>query len=100
MFSRIDSTMDKTIYNGPERLVKNTMELEDFSVELPAGLHHAELTVRNVGLGEYEDAFQESVEMKLPLLNLQVFPNKSLHVKLSINRGKLRMGKPRFERVE
>jgi hypothetical protein len=97
----VDSTMDKTIYNGPERVYKNTAELEDFEVELPAGLHHLELVVRNTGYEEYADAFDgDPLQMTLPLDNIQVVADRSVRIKVGISRGLLRMGEPHFHREE
>lgn len=99
VYASIDSTMDKTIYQGPTRLYKNTIEFEDFDVDVPAGFHHAALLVRNVGLDDYKDAFDgDPLDMRLNLDNIQVSADKTLRVRVGIKRGKLRMGKPQLER--
>jgi hypothetical protein len=101
VYSTIDSTMDKTIYNGPVRVYKNTIELEDFHVDVPAGFHHAALVVRNVGFDEYKDDFDGGpLDVRLNLDNMQVAAGKTVRVRVGIDRGKLRMGKPSFKREE
>jgi hypothetical protein len=101
VYSRMDTTMDKTIYNGPERRYKNTIELEDFSVRVAAGLHHAVLIVRNVGIDDYPDAFDgDPLDVALPLDNLRVDADRTYRVRVGIERGRFRMGKPTLYRLE
>lgn len=101
VYTAIDSTMDKTIYNGPVRTYKNSIELEDFAVEVTPGFHHAALLVRNVGGEDYAKAFEgDPLDVRLPLDNLQIAPERTLRVIVGIDRGRLRMGKPRFYREE
>jgi hypothetical protein len=101
VYTAVDSTMDKTIYNGPERVYKNDAELEDFEVELPAGMHHIAVVVRNRGGGDHDDWFDgEPLELMLPLDNTTITAGKTYRVKVGISRGRLRMGAPSFERIE
>jgi hypothetical protein len=101
VYSRRDTTMDKTIYNGPERQYKNDIKLEDFDVEMPAGFHHARLLIRNVGLDEFGEAFDpEPLDLLLNLDNLEIPAGKTVRVKVGITRGRLRMSKPSLFRAE
>jgi hypothetical protein len=101
VYTAVDSTMDKTIYNGPERSYKNAIELEDFEVEVPAGMHHVSLVVRNRGGNDHADWFEDDpLDLVLPLDNTTITAGKTFRVKVGISRGRLRMGTPRFERVE
>jgi hypothetical protein len=101
VYSRVDSTMDKTIYQGPVRVLKNTIKLADFSVQVPAGMHHAVLVVRNVGIDDYEEAFDgDPLDVTLPLENIQVGADRVGKVRVGIERGRFRTGKPTFYREE
>jgi len=101
VYTRRDTTMDKTIYNGPERVYKNDTKLEDFEVAIAPGFHHAQLIIRNVGADDYSESFDpEPLDMLLNLDNLDVPAGKTVRVKVGISRGKLRMSKPRLFRAE
>jgi hypothetical protein len=47
VYSEADTSMDKTIHKGHTTVLKNTIELADFGVDVADGLHHAKLVVRN-----------------------------------------------------
>jgi hypothetical protein len=100
-YSWRDTTMDKTIYNGPERVYKNDVKLEDFDVELPAGFHHAQLVIRSVGFDEFAGSFDsEPLDLVLNLDNVEVPAGKTVRVKVGVSRGRLRMSTPRLYRAE
>jgi hypothetical protein len=101
VYTQRDTTMDKVIYNGPERLYKNEIELEDFEVDVPAGPHHARIVVTNVGADDYAAAFDtEPLNMVLNLDNMEVPADRNVRVRVGIKRGKLRLGKPKLVRLD
>lgn len=101
IFAHIDSTVDKTINKGHDKHYKNNFEIKEMTVELPAGLHHCVVTVCNKGLGVRDDDFKSGpLDMILNLDNVQIFPDRTTSVTVGIKKGKLRLGKPRFYRVQ
>lgn len=101
VYTQRDTTMDKVIYKGPERLYKNDIELEDFEVAVPAGPHHARIVVTNVGAEEYAGAFDsEPLDLVLNLDNMNVPADRNVRVRVGIKRGKLRLGKPTLVRLD
>ena len=100
-FSYVDSTMDKTIYEGPDRKYKNVIEIKDIYVELSVGLHQLTLVVRNVGLEDYSDRFDGGpVNMEFVIGDVKVVADRENRVHIGMSRGKLRTKKPKFYRVE
>jgi len=101
VYTQRDTTMDKVIYNGPERLYRNDIELEDFEVDVPAGPHHARIVVTNLGADDYAGSFDsEPLDLFLNLDNMMVPANRNVRVKVGITRGKLRLGKPKLVRLD
>lgn len=100
-FTEVDTTTDKKIYHGHETQLKNEIELADFKVQVPAGIRHCKLIVRNRGVNEYRDAFDpEPLNMVLAFDNLEVRPGEISRLDVGITRGKMKMGKARFYRIE
>jgi len=101
VYTQRDTTMDKVIYNGPERLYKNDIELEDFEVEVPAGAHHARIVVTNLGAEDYAAAFDtEPLDLVLNLDNMEVPADRHIRIRVGIKRGKLRLGQPKLVRLD
>jgi hypothetical protein len=100
-YADTDTTTDKRIYHGHVTQLKNDIKLADFKVTAPSGIRHAQLIVRSRGADEYRDAFDgEPLNMVLAFDNLDVRAGQVTRLDVGITRGKLRMGKARFFRVE
>jgi len=96
-----DTTMDKTIYKGPDRHYKNDVMLEDIYVRVPTGVHALALVVYNRGELEYQDRFDgKPLHMEYTIGDVRVDANSERRVTMGISRGKLSMGKPRFQKLE
>lgn len=97
VFSRVDSTMDKTVFKGRDKIFKNSVELEDMNATLEAGVYNFVLAVRNRGSETIDFDFDDGpLEMELNLDNVQIHPGRSTRITVGINKGRLRLGKPRF----
>jgi len=97
VFSYVDSLMDKTIYNGPERVYKNTIEAADFDVPLPAGTYNCIVVVESRGRDEFKDRFEgEPLHMSIAFDNVRIDPGRTTRHRIGIKKGKFRMGKPKF----
>jgi hypothetical protein len=100
-YADTDTVMDKPIYKGHTTEMKNDVELKDFSVKVPAGLHHCQLVVRNRGVDEYRDEFQPGpLNLILPFDNVDVTAGQIMRLSVGIQRGKLRLGQPKLYRIE
>jgi len=96
-----DTTMDKTIYKGPDRIYKNTIELQDIRVLVEAGVHAVSLVVFSQGEQEYADRFDSKpLHLEYAIGDLRVDANSERRVNMGISKGKLSMGKPRFQKLE
>ena len=96
-----DTTMDKTIYKGPDRIYKNSIELQDIRVRVPAGVHAVSLIVFNLGEEEYAKRFDgKPLHLEYAIGDLRVDPSSERRVNMGISKGKLSMGKPRFQKLE
>jgi len=96
-----DTTMDKRIYKGHTTVLKNNVNMSDFRVEVPSGMHHAKLIVRNADPNTFADDFDpEPLNLVLGLENLDVRNGEVVRLDVGITKGKLKMGRPRLYRVE
>jgi len=101
VFTYIDSVMEKTIYKGPERQYKNTIEFEDMLVPLQEGPHHVVLVVKNYGLDEYGEMFDGNpINIQYADEDVQVYAGRASLVHLGLDRGKLRTKTARFKRLQ
>jgi hypothetical protein len=97
LFSRVDTTMDKTVYKGHERLYKNSVELEDFQVGVPAGVHRCVLVVRNRGADTHAEVFDDDpLDLRLVFDAVNVVDGLTIPLKVGIDKGFLRLGEPRL----
>jgi hypothetical protein len=97
VYTRVDTTMDKTVYKGHERLYKNTVRLEDMQVTLPAGSHRCEIVIRNRGAQSHENLFDEGpLDLHLVIDMISVTKGLSTTVNTAIKKGFLRSGSPRL----
>jgi hypothetical protein len=89
--------MDKTINKGHTTELKNNIELTDFGVDVPSGLHHAKLVVRNRDVVTYrKDFVPEPLDMVVPFDNLEIRPGEVYRLDVGISKGKLKMGSARL----
>jgi hypothetical protein len=99
-YSAVDSTTDKTIYKGHEKQLKNTAELADFSVQVPAGVHRCSIVLRNRDPDTFRDDFEPSpLGAVLEFGELTVSPGGIARVDVRIDKGLLRMSSPRLYRA-
>lgn len=97
----IDSSMDKTIYKGQTRVIKNSMVLPDIEAVVPSGVHQVVLVVRNYGAIDYAEKFDdEPLYMEIHFDNLGIGGGETTRAHVGITRGKLRMGRARFYHVK
>lgn len=96
-YSHADTTMDKTINKGHTTELKNEIELTDFGVDVPSGLHHAKLIVHNRDVVTYrKDFVPEPLDMVVPFDNLEIRPGEVYRLDVGISKGKLKMGSARL----
>ncbi len=101
LYSAIDSTMDKTIYKGQIKELKNDAELEDFTVEAPAGTHQCELVVRNQDPDTFRDDFEpQPLSTALVLDSFEIRAGGAVRIDVGIDKGAVRLGRPKLYRVE
>lgn len=101
VYSFVDSTMDKQINQGHTTVVKNDIELADFGVEVPAGLHHAKLVVRNADGVTFRKAFDPApLDLVVAFDNVEIRPGEIYRMDVGISKGKLKMGQPRLVRLQ
>lgn len=97
VFSRVDTTMDKTVYKGHERLYKNNVELEDIEVPVKAGVHRCALIIRNRGVETHTDLFDEGpLDLMLVVDTINFTAGQSTPLKVGIKKGFLKLGSPRL----
>jgi hypothetical protein len=91
-YTAVDTTTDKRIYHGHTTVMKNDVELGDFGVDVPSGLHHARLVVRNAGVVTHRSCFDpETLDKVLAVDNLELAPGEIYRVHVEISKGKLKV---------
>jgi len=96
----VDSVMDKTIYKGPDRILKNDVELVDMFARVPAGSHQCAVLVRNYGADTYRERFDgEPLHVEFTA-DVQVYDGRETRLHLGLDRGRFRTKLPRLYRVE
>jgi hypothetical protein len=96
----VDSVMDKTIYKGPDRILKNDVELVDLLALVPAGPHQCAVLVRNYGADTYRERFDGNPLHVEFTVDVQVYGGRETRLHLGLDRGRFRTKSPRFYRVE
>lgn len=100
-FAYVDSTIDKTIYQGPVRAYRNHIDLEDVDVSVPAGRHRVTLVVRNRGARRWRSAFQpRPIEIEIGLGEIDFRPGRAARFHVGIRRSRLGRKPPEFYVVE
>jgi hypothetical protein len=101
VYSVADTTMDKQINQGHTTVMKNSIELTDFGVDVPSGLHHAKLVVRNAETTKFRADFDpQPLELVLAYDNLDIRPGEIYRMDVGISKGKLKMGQARLVRQQ
>lgn len=99
--SAVDSTMDKTIYKGHITQLRNDAALEDFIVEVPAGIHQCEVIIRNFDEETFREDFDpEPLHAALVLDQFEVRAGSGGRIEVGIDRGKMKLGRTKLYRVE
>ena len=99
--SETDTTMDKKIYKGHTTVFKNDIELKDFWADVPAGLHHAKIVVRNADAMTFRNDFDpEPLDLVVAFDNLDIRAGEIVRLDVGIKRGKLHTGRPKLYRVQ
>ena len=101
VYTVADTTMDKQINQGHTTVMKNSILLTDFGVDVPSGMHHAKLVIRNAdGTTFRKDFDPEPLEMVVAFDNLEIRPGEIYRMDVGISKGKLKMGQPRLVRLQ
>ncbi len=101
VFCRVDSTTDKTIYKGHARQYKNDAELNDIEVPLASGVYRCFLAAASRGADWKGVEFEAyPLDLSLAVDNLQIFPGRTTRVEIGIKKGRFRLGKPEFYRIQ
>lgn len=91
----IDSTTDKVYREGPDTILKNSMRLPDFRVELSAGPHSCLILIKNLGASDYKNQFEFSpLDLSLNVENVVIYPKRITTIEIGKKRGTLRLGMP------
>jgi hypothetical protein len=100
-YTAADTTTDKTIYNGHERVLKNDVKLEDFTVEVPSGVRQCSLVIRNADPDTFRKAFDpEPLKLVLAFDELAIRPGATTRIDVGIDRGTMRLANPKLYRVD
>jgi hypothetical protein len=92
MYSAVDTTMDKQINKGHTTIMKNSAEVADFGVDVPSGMHHATLVIRNSDAKTFREDFDpKPLDMVLAVDNIQIRPGEIYRIDVDISRGKLKV---------
>ncbi len=99
-YTAADTTMDKTIYLGEEKQLKNDAELADFDVKVPAGRHLCSLVIKNRDPDTFRESFDPApLSAVLDFGTLDVAPGGVMRLDIKIDKGLLRMSSPRLYRA-
>ena len=92
---KTDSENDKTIYQGPVKILKNTITLLPMKFKRPIGDHRLIVSISNIGRDSHADKFTELIDLDL-VIPVYVTEGRPAVVRVGINRGRFRLGKPRL----
>ena len=97
VYTVADTTMDKTIYRGDEKDLKNDAKLADFNVQVPAGRHACTLLVRNRDPDTFHESFDpEPLTTVLEFGEVTVASGGTVRLDIKMDKGLLRMSSPRL----
>lgn len=97
VYTAADTTMDKTIYLGQEKQLKNDAELADFEVKVASGKHRCKLVVRNQDPDTFHDSFDpEPLNLVLDFDDFTMEPGELVRLDIRMDKGLLRMSSPKL----
>ena len=89
----VDSTTDKTIREGTDIFLKNTMEPKEFRIELPAGPHSCRILIHNPDYPEYAKEFENApLDLKLEVGDVIIYPGRKTVIPVGLKKGFLKLG--------
>jgi hypothetical protein len=101
VFARVDSTIEKTIYEGHDRVYKNSIELTDIDTSLVAGVYRCVIGVRNTSRSEHEAYFTEGpLNMRLIMEPVPIYAGRTTTVEVGVKHGFMRLRSPTFYRIQ
>lgn len=101
VYSAVDTTMDKRIYKGHTTQLRNDANLEDFTVEVPAGIHQVQVIVRNRDADTFREDFDpEPLHAVLVVDGFEVHAGAGARIEVGIDKGTLKLGKAKLYRVQ
>jgi len=59
VFSIVDTTTNKVIYEGPETILKNDYEPVEMHIGMPPGIYQVRILIGNTYVDKYEEAFTD-----------------------------------------
>jgi hypothetical protein len=93
----IDSTTDKVYRDGPDTIIKNTMKMQDFRVDLDSGTYSCIIIIKNVGASEHKKDFEYApLDLTLKVENVTIFPQRQTTIEVGKKRGAFRLGMPKL----
>jgi len=97
VYTVADTTMDKTVYRGEEKDLRNDAKLADFTVPVPAGRHVCTLLVRNRDVDTFGSSFDpEPLSTVLEFGEVNVENGGVVRLDIKMDKGLLRMSSPRL----
>lgn len=99
-YSAVDTTIDKTIYKGVEKELKNEAEFVDFEVKVPAGQHRCSLVVRNLDPDTFRESFDPApISTVLDFDEVTIDAGKVVRFDIKMDKGFLRTASPKLYRA-
>jgi hypothetical protein len=99
-YSAVDSTMDKTIYKGVEKEIKNDAEFADFEVSVPAGRHRCSLVVRNRDVDTFRESFDPApISTVLDFDEITIDAGGIVRLDIKMDKGFLKTSSPKLYRA-
>ncbi len=96
-YTAVDTVMDKTIYLGEEKKIKNDAELQDFEVHVASGRRRCKLVVRNVDPDTFGGSFDPApVNTVLDFDDFTVEPGAIMRFDIKFDKGFLKTASPRL----
>lgn len=93
VFAYEDTLPDKKIRKGADTIYKNTIELKDIRISLPAGPHTMKLIIGNKGRIKQKERFDNDPLLKtFERSNLIIYPGKTTRLVIEAKKKKWGMG--------
>lgn len=99
-YSAEDTTMDKTIYKGVEKELKNNAEFADFEVKVPAGRHRCSLVLRNRDVDTFRESFDPApISTVLDFDEIIIDAGRVVRLDIKMDKGFLKTASPKLYRA-